>query len=124
LSELFDCDVKDKIMKITWSEVKKNIRTVNHESPGAYEHEYQLTDDYEFEFNLDANDIDYYLLSEGTIKAVTRSYSMKEMFDMGISNWDGKESWRDEADYNPNLNKMRLPTEYEYAAMFADKENK
>jgi len=111
-------------MKITWGEIKRNIRTVNHESPGAYEYEHQITSEHEFEFDLDANDIDYYMLSEGTIKAVTRPYSMKEMFDMGISNWDGKESWRDGADYNPHLNKAQLPTMEEYAAMFTDKENK
>jgi hypothetical protein len=119
-------------MKITWSEVKKNIRTVNHESPGAYEHEHQLTDDYEFEFNLDANDIDYYLLSEGTIKAVTQPYSMKEMFNMGISNWDGEKitdgkelskiNWEDSVE--PNKIGMRLLTMEEYATVFADKENK
>lgn len=111
-------------MKITWGEIKRNIRCVNHESPGAYEHKHQLTPDYEFEFNLDVNDIDYYILSGGAIKAVTRAYSMKEMFDMGISNWDGKESWRDEADQNPHLNKAQLPTTEEYAAMLTDEEEK
>jgi len=111
-------------MKITWSEIKKIIHCVPHKSLGAYEHEHQLTPDSIFEFNLEAKDIDYYLLSEGTIKAVTRPYSMQEMFDMGLSNWDGKLSWKDEADNNPHLNKMRLPTEHEYAAMFTDEEEK
>ena len=114
-------------MKITWGEIKRNIRCVNHESPGAYEHEHQITPDCEFEFDLDVNDIDYYMLSGGAIKAVSRNYTMKEMFDMGISNWDGEKiteiNWNEKDNPGPQ-NKMNLLTMEEWAASIPDKGEK
>lgn len=110
-------------MKITWGEIKKNLRIVHHESVEAYENQNSLTSDYEFEFNLDVDDIGYYLLSKGTIKAVTRPYSMKEMFEMGISNWDGEKiieiNWKEKDNSGPQ-NKMHLMTMEEYAAIMSD----
>jgi hypothetical protein len=111
-------------MKITWAEIKKNLRVIHREDVDTYESERRLIPDYEFEFNLNAEDIDYYMLSGNTINAITRAYSLKEMFEMGLTNWDGENpidpNWKYEE--SPSTKGIRLPNMQEYAAMFPNEE--
>jgi hypothetical protein len=109
-------------MKITWADIKKNLRIVSGENLEAYESKRELTSDYEFEFNFvpDAKYIDYYILSENIIKAVGHSLNSKEMLDIGISsNWDGEKiteiDWTDKVNNN-----MQLITMKEYATLCED----
>lgn len=110
-------------MKITWAEIKENLRIVLGENLQAYESEHELTSEHEFEFKPDAKDIDYYMLSENTIKAVTRAYSLKEMFDMSMTNWDGEKiteiNWNEKDNPGPQ-NEMQLMTMKEYATLWLD----
>ena len=114
-------------MKITWGEIKRNIRCVNHESPGAYEHEHQITSNYEFEFDVNPEDIACYMLSNGKIKAVSRYYTMSELVSMGVASWNGPPiseiNWKESNPFSSN-DKCGLMTIEEYAATLPDEETK